>query len=104
MIPVHALGPNPYIYPITSTHLQAGIMFPDHLRISLISITLAHRMNRMGHGLESNALAETLYEHRGIMIRSLNEDIGVESRRTSDTVMAGIMTLLLSDVRRCSTG
>ncbi|RYC56717.1 hypothetical protein CHU98_g9497 [Xylaria longipes] len=44
-------------------------------------------------------LVESFYRYRGLAIRSLSEDIGVEDRRTGDVVIAGIVTLLLLDVQ-----
>jgi hypothetical protein len=99
MIPIHDLGPNPHVYRITPMHLQAGANMPDYLRVGLIGMTLAHRLNRAKHDPQYAVLAEELYECRGVMIRSLNEEINAESKRTSDIAIAGIITLLLSDVR-----
>ena len=63
-------------------------------------MTLNHRMNRLGIGSNSGAkdLAEKYYTHWGITIRSLSEQFSVENLRTSDVVLAGILTLLLADV------
>ncbi|THC87327.1 hypothetical protein EYZ11_013228 [Aspergillus tanneri] len=47
----------------------------------------------------SKALAKTFYYYRGLMIRSLNEDLSVVKKRTSDIVLAGILTLLFADQR-----
>jgi len=61
---------------------------------------LTHRINRTRSGRQSKALTETYYRYRGLAIRSLREDIDRACRRTSDVVLAGIMTLMLSDVCR----
>lgn len=44
------------------------------------------------------ALTESYYRYRGLTIRSLRENIGTDHTPTSDLVLAGIVTLLLSDV------
>lgn len=63
-------------------------------------MTLSHRINRTRDGNHSKALAESFYRYRGLAIRSLREDIDVEHRRTGDIVLAGVMSLLLSDVQQ----
>jgi hypothetical protein len=64
----------------------------------LVCVTLSHRINRTRDSHQAAALAETYYRYRGLIIRSLREDIDVEQKRTSDLVLAGIMTLLLTEV------
>ncbi|KAB8073634.1 hypothetical protein BDV29DRAFT_175119 [Aspergillus leporis] len=66
-------------------------------------MTLSHRMNRMRNNPQSNVLAETFFRCRGLAIRSLSDDLDVGHRRTGDIVIAGILTLLLSEVNRSST-
>ena len=63
-------------------------------------MTLGHRINRMREDPQRNNLAETFYRYRGIVIRSLIEDINVERKRMGDVVIAGILSLLLADVSR----
>ena len=55
-------------------------------------------MNRTRDDPQCKNLAETFYRYRGIVLRSLNEDINVEQKRMGDIVMAGILSLLLADV------
>ncbi|KAK3369816.1 C6 zinc finger domain-containing protein [Podospora didyma] len=104
LIPVQGLGPNSAIYTISPSQLEGGIVFPDYVRLSLVCMTLSHRVNRTrsDHDTyeQSGLLAETFYRYRGIIIRSLNEDINVESKRTSDAVLAGIISLLLADAQQ----
>lgn len=47
---------------------------------------------------ETKALTNTFFRYRGLMIRSLSEDIKVEHKSTSNLVIAGILTLILLDV------
>ncbi|KAI8930410.1 Phomenoic acid biosynthesis cluster-specific transcriptional regulator [Plenodomus lindquistii] len=58
-------------------------------------------MNRLGVVSKSGAtdLAEKYYTHWGITIRSLSEQFSLENVRTSDVVLAGILTLLLADIQ-----
>ncbi|KAK9776808.1 hypothetical protein AB5N19_10686 [Seiridium cardinale] len=94
------LGPNPFVYPVSPAHIQNGATRPDHLQLSFICIVLSHRANRMGQTLESGDLAETYYQYRGMAIRSLNDDLDEEHKRTSNIVIAGIITLLLTDAQQ----
>jgi hypothetical protein len=80
-----------------------GTAYPDHVRLSLICMTLSHRINRTratDNDKSSTALVESFHRYRGLIIRSLNDDIDVERRRTSDVVIAGVVALLLADVSR----
>lgn len=97
-VPIRELGPYPYIYLISPKHLQTGTTLPDYLRLGLVCMTLSHRINRTRNDPQCNVLAETFYWYRGLVIRSLNEDISVEHKCTGDIVIAGIITLLLADV------
>ncbi|KAM0100700.1 hypothetical protein ACP6JE_004703 [Aspergillus fumigatus] len=52
---------------------------------------------------QSKSLAVTFYRYRGLVIRSLRNDINQGHKRASDVVLAGIITLLLVDVSlKCS--
>jgi hypothetical protein len=55
-------------------------------------------MSQTGHDLDSKKLEKTFYHYRGLMIRSLNNDISTPNERYGDTVLAGILTLLMADV------
>jgi hypothetical protein len=65
-------------------------------------MTLSHRINRTRSDPQSKPLAEKFYLYWGLAVRSLNEQLDVQDRQTSDLVMAGIMTLLLADVSACA--
>ena len=45
------------------------------------------------------SLLEKFYLYRGIAIRSLNDTLAVEHKRTDDILIAGVLTVLLVDVR-----
>jgi hypothetical protein len=100
LTPIHELGRHPYIHHVSPARLQEATSVPEFLRSGLICMTLNHRMNRLGMDSNSGAtdLAERYYTHWGITIRSLSEHFSVENLRTSDVVLAGILTLLLADV------
>lgn len=98
MVPIHELGSMPSIYLVSSAHLQTAMRLPDYLRLSLVCITLSHRINRTRQHSHCNALAANYYRHRGMVIRALNEDLDEEQKRTGDIVLAGILMLLLADV------
>jgi hypothetical protein len=53
----------------------------------------------MADGSQSKVLAERFYVCRGAAIRSLSKQLDVVRNQTSsDSVMAGVLTLLLNDV------
>jgi hypothetical protein len=93
------LGPNGAIYPITSTIFQRGLVSPDHRRLALVCMALNHQMNRCKTVTESHNLSMDFLHYRGLMIRSLSKDLKVPAKCTSDLVIAGMVILLLIDVR-----
>jgi hypothetical protein len=90
-----------FVYKITPTLFQKGVSRPDYVRLSIVCMAISHRLNRTRDNLDSHtqcALGKTFLHYRGLIIRSLNEDVGEENKRTQDVVLAGIITLLLADV------
>ena len=84
---------------------QNGMTRPDYVRLGLVCASLSHRMNQTREDPQSNSLATTFFHYRGLIIRSLNEDIGVDHKRMSNLVVAGILTLVIVDVSWfCSKG
>lgn len=73
---------------------------PDYVRLGMVCMALTHRMNQERDNPGLNTLATTFFHFRGLIIRSLNQDIGVAHKRTSNLVIAGILTLLIADVSR----
>jgi hypothetical protein len=67
----------------------------------MLCMTLSHRMNRTrgDPGANHRDMAERFYKYRGEAIRSLREFLSVESQCTADVAIAGIVSLLLADVR-----
>lgn len=98
MIHLNELGPTPHLYPLTPAHLQYANTYPRYLLLSFVCMSLGHRINRTRDNSRSNALIETFHRYRGAAIRALSEDINVEHMRTSDCMIAGIVTCLLADV------
>ncbi|KAJ5329233.1 hypothetical protein N7452_009623 [Penicillium brevicompactum] len=54
----------------------------------------------MGHDSDSTTLGKAFFRYRGLMIRSLNDDISIQDRRSDDVVLAGILTLMLADAQQ----
>lgn len=99
LLPIHAFGRNPHVYPITAAQLQvAAAETPAYLQYGMVCMTLSHRLNTTRGGPQTKALAERFYMYWGLAVRSLNEHLSLEDRRTGDKVFAGILTLLLVDV------
>ncbi|KAJ5101380.1 hypothetical protein NUU61_003602 [Penicillium alfredii] len=94
------LGSNANIYKIQPRMLQSGIQYPDHLRLGLVCMTLSHRMNRMGHDPDSKPLERSLYHYRGIMIRSLNDQLNSLNKHNSNATLIGTLILLLADAQQ----
>jgi hypothetical protein len=101
LVPIHDLGQNPYIYPLSTRHLQAAVLCPDYLKYGMLCMILSHKINRARSVLQPRALVEKFYLYWGLAVRSLNEYLNIEDRRAGDTVIAGILTLLLADVSYC---
>ena len=94
------LGRNTAIYPITPGIVQMAMAkHPDHIRMVIVCMTLSHRMNRLQYENGSHSLGRDFFHHRGQLIRSLSDDLELQHRRTSDVVIAGMLTLLLVDVK-----
>lgn len=92
------LGPNTNIYKLSPKSFRLGLTRPTHLQLGFICMTLSHRINQMGHGSDSTMLGKAFFRYRGLMIRSLNDDISIQDKRSDDVVLAGILTLMLADV------
>ncbi|KAL7627706.1 hypothetical protein AAE478_001900 [Parahypoxylon ruwenzoriense] len=102
LAPIHELGQNPHIYPLSVTLLRVAATSPDYLRFGMVCMTLAHRINRTRGNTQSKALAEKFYLYWGLALRSLSEHLAVEGGRISDMAIAGILTLLFADVSQYS--
>jgi hypothetical protein len=99
MTPIHELGPNAHVYPLSRAHLESSAAFPDHVRLSLVCMTLSHRINRLRNETDNcNVLAERFYRYRGHAIRSLSDDVGIPRKQYGDVLLVSITSLLLADV------
>ncbi|KFY13971.1 hypothetical protein V492_02933 [Pseudogymnoascus sp. VKM F-4246] len=91
-----------FVYKITPTLFQKGVSRPDYVRLSIVCMAISHRLNRTRDNLDSHTLCtlrKTFLHYRGLIISSLNNDVGAENKRTQDVVLAGIITLLLADAQ-----
>jgi hypothetical protein len=64
-----------------------------------VCMTLGHRMNRTRGDPRYKDLVEVYYHHRGGALRSLNEEISGRGTQHGDSLLAGIISFLLADVR-----
>lgn len=96
------LGPNPLIYPISSSAIRSAASAPEYIRFGTICMALSYRLNQTRGGAYSpsysGALAEKFYSYWGLAVRSLNEQLDVKHGLPGDVVLAGVLTLLLTDV------
>lgn len=84
---------------ITPAHFQVGLALPEYIGLGLVCVTLGHRMSRARQAGESTTLASEFYQCRGSIIKSLRQDLDMYSERRTDILLAGILHLLLADVR-----
>ncbi|KAI1660551.1 fungal-specific transcription factor domain-containing protein [Daldinia decipiens] len=99
LLPLRELGDNPHIYPLSTKHLQRASWAPDYLRLGMICMILGHRINRTRGSPESKRFIEKFYLYWGLAIRSLRDHLDIEDKRNGDTIVAGVLTLLLVDVQ-----
>jgi hypothetical protein len=101
LVPMLEMGNNPGVYQISPSLVRAGASYPEYLQLGMICMALSHRMNQTGSHVQRNqgALAERFYEFRGNALRSLRVHLYSTRHCTSDFAIAGIITLLLIDVR-----
>lgn len=59
---------------------------------------MSHRINQTSNILQLKPLTEKFYFYWGLAVRSLNDYLNREDKRAGDTIIAGILTLLLADV------
>ncbi|KAJ5366485.1 hypothetical protein N7541_000426 [Penicillium brevicompactum] len=85
----------PVISPIIFQH---GLGYPDHTRLVLACTSLGHRMCQNAD--QWNALNHKFLYCRGLIINSLRDEINTEDKKTSNFLVAGILTLVLVDVRQ----
>lgn len=98
ILPILELGSNSAVYQISPRIFQNGMARPDYVRLGIVCASLSHRINQAREEPQSKLLAMTFFHYRGLIIRSLTEDIGVDHKRMSNLVVAGILTLIIVDV------
>lgn len=98
LLPIRELGQHPAIYLVTPYHVQKGTSFPEYIRLSLICMTLNHRINRARRDdICHKSLSKSFYHFRGIILRSLRENLEAEHDRNGDLLVSGVTSLLLAD-------
>lgn len=98
LAPIHDFGHNPYLYQISAKHLQAARLSPDYLKYGMLCMIMSHRINQTSNVLQLKPLMEKFYFYWGLAVRSLNEYLNMDDKRAGNTIIAGILTLLLADV------
>jgi hypothetical protein len=93
---MNEITPNFGVPLISPVIFQNGLGYPDHVRLVLVCTSLGHLMCQS----EGNwiALYPTFFYFRGLIIKSLRDDINCDEKRTGNFVIAGMLTLLLIDV------
>jgi hypothetical protein len=98
------LGHNSHIFPLSQAHVQSAAHLPDYLRFGMLCMILNHRINRETQDPSFYPLAEKYYQYRGAAIKSLHSHLDTETQGPSDLVIAGVLMLLLIDVRGMPQG
>lgn len=65
---------------------------------------MSHRVNQTSNALQLKPLMQKFYFYWGLAVRSLNEYLNMEDKRAGNTIIAGILTLLLADVSQIYPG
>ncbi|OHX00372.1 C6 zinc finger domain-containing protein [Colletotrichum incanum] len=100
LIPIHDLGGNPHIYPLSLEHLRMAAAAPDLLRYGMVCMVLSHRGSQTNDVQLSRLLVEKFYLYWGFAVRSLRENLDTPRSRTSDVFIAGVLTLMLTDIQQ----
>ncbi|KAK4444475.1 C6 zinc finger domain-protein [Podospora aff. communis PSN243] len=99
LLPMLGLGPNPGVYPISPALMQLADAVPDHLTLSVVCMTISHRIHRLRCDANRRDLAEKLYRFRGDVLLSLNQELSLRSGRRGDVLFAGIVSFLLAEIQ-----
>ncbi|OGM47433.1 C6 finger domain protein [Aspergillus bombycis] len=99
--PMHELAPNPYLGQFS---LDALHQMPMSMCHTLVYLALGHRIHRVyseDHCRAVACLRPSLYQHRGLALRSLTELMGNLRNRTSiDLTIGSILLFLFIDARQ----
>lgn len=103
LLPTTELGPRSTVYQISPAIFQKCLAYPDYVRLTIVCVTTSHLMNQTRDNAgplngQHNSLAKTFLRYRGLVIRSLSDEINMGHKRSSNFVIAGILMLLLIDV------
>lgn len=96
---MHELAPNPYLgqFPLDALH-----QMPISICHTLVYLALGHRIHRVypgDHGRSLARLRPSLYQHRGLALRSLTELMGnLSNQMTIDLAIGSILLFLIVDV------
>ncbi|KAK7963877.1 hypothetical protein PG988_010851 [Apiospora saccharicola] len=99
LLPLQQLGQMPHLYRITERHMREAAAKPDHIKYGIFCAVLSHRINRSRGGIQMPDLEERFFHYRGIAIRSLSKQLSEENNPRGDATLAGIMTVLLLELR-----
>lgn len=94
--PMHELTPNLGLSLISPPVFQLCMMASDHIKLLIVCASLSHRINQSDDGCP--ALERKLLHYRGLMIKSLREDLSNEYRQKKDSIICGALSLLMVDV------
>ncbi|RMZ41300.1 C6 finger domain protein [Aspergillus flavus] len=102
---LHELAPNPYLgqLPLDALH-----QMPMSICHTLVYLALGHRIHRVypeDHCRSLASLRPSLYQHRGLALRSLTELMGnLKNRNTIDLTIGSILLFLFVDARQLPSG
>lgn len=98
-VTLNELGDNPTVLKIGPAHIKVGITKPDFVRLNMVCMALYHRINRAEDRSQALTLKNTYYRFRGVILRSLNEEIRSENLPNKIYILInGILSFILADV------
>lgn len=96
---LHEIGNAPTVLKIQPAHIKVGMSNPDFVRLNMVCMALYHRINRTEDKSQVLALRNTYYHFRGLILRSLNEEIRSENIAAKiNLLLNGILSFVLADV------
>ena len=96
--PLHEMVQNPHIYQLSGQHLSTALDHPSYIQYGTMCAFLSHRINQTRNDPSSKVLSTRFYSYWGLAVGSLNEHMDNKDNHASPILMAGILTLLLTDV------
>lgn len=95
---MHQLAPNPYLIRFSMEHLN---LFPASMCHTMAYLALSHRTQRLFQDVDCSQLMEMrsrFYQHQGLAIRALSEEIGNAKTKCCDLIIASVLVLLFTEV------